>query len=245
MRRVAVRTAIVVLVAIAVVGVGALQSAGARTESAAASCAGKGDVTFRASDRTRLVGHRFGRGRTAVVLAHEARADFCQWVAYARRLAARGYTAFVFDFRNHGRSQQVGYARSGRLAGDVTAAVKYVRARGATKVFLVGASMGGSAVLAAAANIRPPVAGVVSASGPRSFGGADAEQAVPRLRVPVLYLVAEEDAGGAFAADAKVLYERTASSDKTLEVLPGSFHGVSLVAFPGRARDLLEQFLRR
>ena len=68
---------------------------------------------------------------------------------------------------------------------------------------------------------------------------------MPRLRVPVLYLVAEDDAGGSFAADAQALYDRTASTDKALEVLPGFSHGVSLVAFPGPARDLLEQFLRR
>jgi pimeloyl-ACP methyl ester carboxylesterase len=244
-RRAAHAAGFAAIAAAVVLSVGGLGPAEARTAGPAASCAGPGDVTFRASDRTRLVGHRFGRGKTAVVLAHQARANFCQWVSYGRRLAARGYTAFVFDFRNNGRSQQVGYARAGRLAGDVAAAVKYVRVRGATKVFLVGASMGGTAVLAAAANVKPAVAGVVSLSGPRSFGGVDAEAAVPRLRVPVLYIVAEEDAGGGFAADARALYDRTASSDKALEVLPGFSHGVSLVAFPGPARDLLEQFLRR
>jgi alpha-beta hydrolase superfamily lysophospholipase len=243
--RTARAAALLALAAAVVVGAVGLRPASAGTAAPAASCAGEGDVTFRAPDRTRLVGHRFGRGKTAVVLAHQSRANFCQWVSYARRLAARGYTAFVFDFRNNGRSQQVGYARAGRLPGDVAGAVKYVRAKGATRVFLVGASMGGTAVLAAAANVKPAVAGVVSLSGPRSSGGVDAEAAVPRLQVPVLYVVAEEDSGGGFAADARALYERTASSDKALEVLPGFSHGVSLVAFPGPARDLLEQFLRR
>lgn len=243
--RTARAAALAALAAAVVLSVGALGSGNAGTATAAASCAGKGDVTFRAPDGTRLVGHRFGRGKTAIVLAHQSRASFCQWVSYARRLAGRGYTAFVFDFRNNGRSQQVGYARAGRLAGDVAGAVRYVRARGATRVFLVGASMGGTAVLVAAANVKPAVAGVVSLSGPRSSGGVDAEAAVPRLHVPVLYVVAEEDAGGGFAADARALYDRTASSDKAIEVLPGFSHGVSLVAFPGPGRDLLEQFLRR
>jgi pimeloyl-ACP methyl ester carboxylesterase len=213
-------------------------------EAAASVCRGPGEVRFRAADRTQLLGRRFGRGRTAVVLAHQARGDLCQWVGYARRLAGQGYLAFAFDFRNHGRSQQVGYRRAGRLATDVAAAVAYVRSRGARKVFLVGASMGGSAVVAAGANVRPPVAGVVSLSAPRSFGGADAEAAAPRLRVPVLYLATKDDAGGAFAADATSLHERTASADKAIEILDGSSHGVSLAAFPGRARDLVEEFLR-
>ena len=212
-------------------------------EQADASCTGTGDVAFRAGDRTRLVGHIFGRGSTVVVLAHESRSSMCQWVPYAKRLAAKGYRVFVFDFRNYGRSQQVGYGRSARLAGDVAAATRYLRTQRARKVFLVGASMGGGAVLVGGANIRPSVDGVVSLSGPARFGGVDAASAVPRLRVPVLYLATADDGGGGFAADAKALYEATPSPDKTIEVLPGTAHGVSLVSSPGRARDIVEQFL--
>jgi pimeloyl-ACP methyl ester carboxylesterase len=209
----------------------------------AAYCAGRGDVHFRAADGTRLIGHRFGRGKSAVVLAHQSRASLCQWVFYAKRLAAKGYLAFAFDFRNNGLSQQVGPRLSGRLGGDVAAAVKYLRAHGAKKVFLVGASMGAGAVVVGGANIRPLVTGVVSLSAPSSFGGADAAAAAPRLRVPVLFLASADDSGGAFAQDARTLYAATPSSDKSLEILPGSDHGVSLVFSPGRARQLVETFL--
>lgn len=208
-----------------------------------AYCAGRGDVHFRATDRTRLIGHRFGRGTTAVVLAHESRSSLCAWIPYARRLASKGYLAFAFDFRNNGLSQEVGYRRSGRFAGDVAAAARYVRARGAKKVFLVGASMGGTAVLVGGANVRPAVNGVVSLSGPSSFGPMEAAPVAPRLRVPVLYLVARDDTAGGYATDAQALYAATASSDKAIEILPGTDHGVSLVGYPGKARELLEQFL--
>jgi pimeloyl-ACP methyl ester carboxylesterase len=240
--RLVASTLVLVVALVLTIAAGATPSA--RVGSGQTTCAGPGEARFRAADGTRLFGRRFGQGTTAVVLAHQYRADLCQWVTYARRLAGRGYLAFAFDFRNNGRSQQVGYARAGRLAGDVAAAVRYVRSRGAKKVLLVGASMGGSAVLAGAANIRPAVSGVVSVSGPKDFGGADAEAAAPRLRVPVLYLAAEDDSGGSFAEDAKALFELTASSDKSIEIVDGYSHGVSLVAFPGRARTLLEQFLR-
>jgi dienelactone hydrolase len=235
------------LASLALVGVlvflAAVSAAPAGRE-ATAYCAGRGDVHFRAPDGTRLIGHRFGRGKTAVVLAHQARGSLCQWVSYARRLAAKGYLAFAFDFRNNGLSQFVGPARSGRLGGDVAGAVNYLRAHGAKKVFLVGASMGGSAVVVGGANIRPPVTGVISLSAPSSFGGADAAAAVPRLHVPILFLAAADDSGGAFAQDARALYAASPSSDKSLEILPGSDHGVSLVFSPGRARDLVESFLR-
>jgi dienelactone hydrolase len=234
-----------VVLCLVMLGIASFVPSGALAgDESATYCAGRGDVHFEAADGTRLIGHRFGRGTTAVVLAHQSRGSLCQWTSYARRLASRGYVAFAFDFRNNGLSQQVGYRRSQRLAGDVVAAAKYIRSRGAKKVFLVGASMGGTAVLAGGANTRPPVAGVVSLSGPASFGGVDAAAAVPRLRVPVLYVAAKDDAGGGFANDAQALYSATPASDKAIEILPGSDHGVSLVSSPGPARDLVEQFLR-
>jgi pimeloyl-ACP methyl ester carboxylesterase len=124
----------------------------------------QGDLRFRAADGTRLVGHRFGSGRVAVVLAHESRGWLCEWVPYAKRLAARGNLAFPFDFRGYGESQS-NSTSAVRIDLDVAAAGKTVRGLGAKKVFLVGASIGGSAALRAAADSRPLVNGVVSVSG--------------------------------------------------------------------------------
>ena len=239
------RKRLVVLGASALLGAGLVGALIVRPAPASpqgqASCAGPGDVRFRAPDGVRLVGHRFGHGTKAVVLAHEYRGDLCDWIPYAKRLAHRGYLAFAFDFRGNGRSQAVGFARAYRLAGDVAGAVRYLRAHGARKVFLLGASMGGTAVLAAGANVRPPVNGVISVSGPATFGGADASQAVGRLQVPVLYLVASGDDG--FTDDSRALYAKTASSQKTIDVLPGAEHSVFLVGSSARARALIERFL--
>ena len=97
-----------------------------------------GDVRFRAADGTRLVGHVFGKGPKAVVLAHQSRGDLCQWASFGKRLARRGYRAFAFDFRNYGQSQ-ARRSPSIRLSWDVAAAARFLRARGARKVFLIGA----------------------------------------------------------------------------------------------------------
>src|SRR6266536_6209739 len=88
------------------------------------ACVKKGELRFRAADGTRLVGHRFGRGTTAVVLAHEYRGDVCQWAPYARRLASLGYTAIAFDFRGFGLSQHRTGAALIRYSADVSAAVR-------------------------------------------------------------------------------------------------------------------------
>jgi pimeloyl-ACP methyl ester carboxylesterase len=211
------------------------------------SCAPGADVSFRAADGTRLVGHVFGSGRTVVILGHQSQGSLCEWVSYARRLARLGYTAFAIDFRGHGRSQVLGGLPGERLASDLDGAAKLMRKRGKQKVFLVGASMGGIASLVAAANVKPAVDGVVSVSAPARFMGMNAAASARRLRVPVLYLAAEGDdnAGFDFSDDAREMYGATAAGDKRLQVLPGTQHGVALVAGSARARALIEGFLRK
>ena len=224
----------------------AATTAGAAPERSAHACVRGGELWFYAADGTKLVGHRFGKGTTAVILAHQSEGSLCDWLPYARRLAARGYFVFPIDFRGYGFSQVRTGAAATRFAADLAAATKAVRKLGKKKVFLVGASMGGLASLVAAANVTPPVAGVVSVSGPARFRGMDALKTAPRLRVPVLYLAAEGDdnAGYDFSQDAEAMFAATASADKRLEVLPGSLHGIALMAGSASARTLVEVFLR-
>jgi dienelactone hydrolase len=220
-------------------------AAGAGTERAQHECVRGGELWFHAADGTKLVGHRFGKGTTAVILAHQSDGDLCEWLPYARRLAARGYFAFPVDFRGSGFSQRRSGAAANRIAADLVAAAKEMRRLGKRKVFLVGASMGGIASLVAGANVKPAVDGVVSISSPARFRGLDAVATAPRLRVPVLYLAAVDDnnAGFDFSRDAEEMHTATASADKRLELLPGRLHGVGLVAGSSRARALVEGFL--
>jgi hypothetical protein len=70
-----------------------------------------------------------------------------------------------------------------------------------------------------------------SLSAPRSFVLLDAEAAARRLQVPVLFAVAEFD--GTLPEDARALYEAAASSERPLEILPGSCdHGTRLLRNP-------------
>jgi pimeloyl-ACP methyl ester carboxylesterase len=230
------------LVAIAAVACGVV-AAGATSAPAYPGCAAGPDLHLRAADGTRIVGHRFGRGKTAVVLVHQYGADLCQWAPYARRLAGLGYTAIAFDLRGFGRAQPGPPPVGLQYDADVAAAVAEARREGATRVFVVGASIGGNAAIVAAARIRPRVAGVVSLSGPATFR-LDAVSAAKRLRVPALYLAAEVDEGGIYATDARTMFRATPVADKAVEIVPGAAHGVALVSGPGRARTLLERFVR-
>src|SRR5262249_44351736 len=91
------------------------------------ACGAAAAARLVAADGTRLSGNRYGKGTTAVVLAHESRGNSCQWQWYARQLAARGYLALAFEFRNYGDSQRRTGAASDRAPADVVAAVRLVR----------------------------------------------------------------------------------------------------------------------
>lgn len=162
------------------------------------------------------------------------------WAPYARALSRRGYLTLAFDFRGYGHSQDPPRGASSRLAADVIAAGKKGRSLGAKRVVVVGASMGGTASILAAANAPTVISGVIPVSASRSFSRMDSEKAARRLQVPVLYLAGDEDPG--YAEDARALYDATATPDKTLEILDSGNHGVHLAAEPA-ARSLIESFV--
>jgi pimeloyl-ACP methyl ester carboxylesterase len=234
-----VRRSLSITILVAVVALLA-GSASAQNRALRHGCAKQGEIRFRAADGLRLAGHRFGRGKTAVVFAHEARGGACQWIPFARALARRGYLTIAFDFRGYGRSQTPKRGAWSRLPADVIAAAKLSRSLGAKKVVVVGASMGGTNVVAAAANARTVIDGVISVSAPTSYGRTDALAAARRLQLPVLYLVGEGDEG--FVEHSRLLYAATSSTNKRLEILDSPQHGVFLAAEPA-ARSLIEGFV--
>src|SRR5262245_3746200 len=183
-------------------------------------------ITFRAPGGPRLVGLLLGSGKTGVVLSHEFRADLCRWLPFARVLAKSGYRVLAFDFHNHGSS---GFSNAVTAANDkdVTAAGKLLVARGVQKLFVAGASMGGTAAIVAAPQLAPRLAGVISLSGPTEFEGADATAVAKELAVPSLFIAARDDAP--FAENAQTLYDAVPRSDKQLEIVDGSAHGTALL----------------
>jgi alpha-beta hydrolase superfamily lysophospholipase len=234
----------------AVLGAGIALALGAATGPGSAhGCVTGDEYRFRAADGTRLAGHRFGgmmpKGRTAVVLAHMSGGDLCQWAPYARNLASKGFFVFPFDFRGHGFSQ--GGQDYAKAPADLVAAIRAVRRLGARRVVVVGASLGGIAALVAAPTIRPPLAGVAAVSAPAEIvGELNAVPAAGRLRLPTLYVAAGQDQNPPydFAADGQKLYDATTTPEKRLELVPGSLHGVFLVAGSTRVRTLLQRFIR-
>lgn len=188
-----------------------------------------------------LGGLVYGTGRTGVVLAHQSNGDLCMWLPYAQTLAERGYRVLTFDFPGFGASMDA-------LVGmddAVIEAARFLRSDGAGTVVLIGASMGGTASIAAAPQITPPVAGVVSLSAPTDYADAHAIDAAKQLAVPVLYAAAEDDQ--AYGTVAQALYDATpATTARKLVIVPSGGHGVPLVydaAGPPVGKDV-DEFLK-
>ena len=158
----------------------------------------------------------YGSDTAAVIMANQSDGDLCQWKSHAEILAQNGYMAIVFN-----------YSPWSGAENDVLAAVATARERGALDVYLLGASRGGTNVLAAAAKAQPPVNAVVSLSAPQSFDGTSAAIVMETFTTPVLFMVGETDAP--FAEETRKLYEACASTDKSLEVLDNGRHGIALV----------------
>jgi pimeloyl-ACP methyl ester carboxylesterase len=171
----------------------------------------------------RLAALSVGTGRVAVILAHQVSGSLCQWWPYGRTLAAAGLRVVAFDFDGCGASP----AGDHNYPGEVVAAARWARRAGARKIILMGASMGGTAVMVAAAHLGASVTGVIDFSGPAFFEGMNALGAAKHVRVPVLFGYGVKDAASAIGV--RQVRAATASRDRPVITVGDQTHGVVLV----------------
>ena len=211
-------------------------------------------VRFFAADGVELVGRLSGTGDVGVILAHGFSHGTAQegWLQFVPALVSRGYTVLTFNFRGFCDSERCSEDPSqlGKNWRDAMGAVGFMKTRGAKKIFLIGASMGGLAVLRAARMPEVDVSGVVSLSTPQFpskyyTGEPRANDVTPaRLRQidePKLFVAGTKDVqlpGSAplrpgvksvqFAADARRMFD-AAEEPKELALVDSSFHSSALV----------------
>jgi len=189
------------------------------------------------NDPITLDGRVFGAGPTGVILAHMRPADQTEWFPFATELAATGeFTVLTFDFRGYGAS--TGGKQFDRIDTDLGAAIDYMRdSLDVEDVFLVGASMGGTAALVAGS--RVDVAGIISISSPGQFPPLDALDHVGTITEPKLFITSEDDVPQARAQES---FWEIAKEPKQQHIYQGSAHGTELFDGPFAA-DLKQRIL--
>jgi esterase/lipase len=239
--------AMALALALAAAAVGCAPS---RQEERNADIAASTAVSFRSPDGVKLAGRVFGDGQVGVVLAHMFPADQTSWWAFARVLAPQGFTVLTFDFRGYCPGGVAGCSEGQRdvaaMWQDVLGAVDFMMARGLVRVMLVGASMGGTASLIAAAQPGMPVVAIVALSAPQSFEGLTADRTVlGNVTAAKLFLAGNSDPTGAAAA-AQAMYEES-PPPKQVEIFTSSDHGTDLLTGnqSGRVQTLIIGYLER
>jgi Dienelactone hydrolase family len=171
--------------------------------------------------------HVSSSGTVGIVIVHQSEQNLCESMSWAVLFSRAGYLALAPTVDE---DEQV---------DEVETSVAYLREHGAKQVVLLGASMGGTAVLQAAAELTPPVQAVVSLSGPSTYDPMDALLTAPKLAVPVFYSAGAQDTE--FATDETDLYNATTEKDKTLDIVPhDASHGFALL---GHLLPQVEAFL--
>lgn len=152
----------------------------------------------------------------------------CGWLPYIRTLEDAHLRFLSVDYRGTGGSP-VEHGRAANAFGrDLSAAIGQLRAEGAKKVILLGASFGAAAAMTYGPRLS--INGIVSLSGETALPeyGVNAIRDLPRLHVPLLIVDSRHD-GYLSVGAARRLLRRVGTSDKQLKLFPGTWHGWEIV----------------
>jgi pimeloyl-ACP methyl ester carboxylesterase len=211
--------------------------------------AGSRSVSFTSADGVELEGRIVGEGSVGIVLSHMRPSDQASWWGFAEDLADEGYLVLTYNFRGYCPDGAAGCS-SGEtdipaIWQDVLGAIDLIRSEGAQRVMLIGASMGGTASLLAAAEEGSGVDAVVTLSAPISFEGLSVgPDVLTRVSAAKLFIAGVGD--GSAGESAQQLYALS-PPPKRLEILTTDDHGTDILDGnqSGRARTMILNYLER
>lgn len=182
-----------------------------------------GRISLSTTDGITIAADHVGSGEHGVVLVPPFKGVRGDWHDLAAALEGQGANVVSLDLRGHGDSR--GEAEPGKMVEDVKSAVAYLRKRGAKKITLIGASLGGNLALATAA-ADPEVADVVMISPRLDANGVKVSAALKGFgRRPLLLITGSDDTLSTKAAN--MMAERIDSA--IVEVLDASGAGLKLM----------------
>jgi alpha-beta hydrolase superfamily lysophospholipase len=176
-------------------------------------------ITLTTADGGRVRADLYDGGGDGVVLVHGAAFDRASWAPLAGTLRARGLRVLAIDLRGRGTSTPGSRGDAGRFE-DALAAVRELRRRGAPRVSLVGASMGGAVAADAVIASQPGEVSLVVLLSPASLAEPE------RLGVSSVFILSD---GEPMAQRIRDNFRR-APEPKRLIVLAGAAHAQHVFA---------------
>jgi alpha-beta hydrolase superfamily lysophospholipase len=186
-------------------------------------------VAFGTEDGGKIEASFFNAGNSkAVIFAHGAIFNKESWYFLAEAFQRKGVSALSIDFRGYGNSTS---GSTTNKMYDILGAISYLREQGFTEINLLGASMGGVAVLSALSNISIPIDKVLllaPAGGP----------AIESTASDKLFIVSESER---MFSSVMAIYNASAEP-KQIKIYPGNSHAQHL--FKTDVRDeLIERII--
>jgi len=182
-------------------------------------------VKFAAPDGVEVTGELYGSGSTAVVFSVMGNCT-PGWRELAQWTAAQGLMALTYQWRGCESFRLVNERENRNFTDDARGAVNFVRARGAEKIILAGASLGGLA--SARLTVESQASGIIIVASPPGIAewGFEIETADLAADIPKLFITAEYDTVVP-ASETRQLYD-LAAEPKEWQVYPGFEHGTDL-----------------
>ena len=196
-------------------------------------------------DGPRLSALVAGSGPRGLVLVHGASGEGrCTWERQIPTLVELGFTILAFD---HACVADSDCPSGGEvdLVADIGAGVAELRARGAGRIGVIGASLGTAETVVSAGAPDFDVDAVIALSPalpttdvrpPDAPEPRNAAAAATLADVPVLYVTSEQDRVSQ-VEDAQALFDATMDERSELIVIPGFAHAQLLVYPPGAGPD--------
>jgi esterase/lipase len=182
-------------------------------------------IRFNTPDNATLEGRLYGSGEIAVIFSVMGN---CKrgWEEMADLVAPHGMVALTYQWRGCRASGTVDNTEIQKFVDDLRGAIQFMRAHGAQKVILAGASLGGvaSAKLAAESNVD----GLIVIASPSEIPDWNfkIEAADMNTDIPKLFITADNDDTVA-ASKSRALYD-LAADPKEWQTYPGTAHGTDL-----------------
>ncbi|MHB1146046.1 MAG: alpha/beta hydrolase [Lutibacter sp.] len=167
-----------------------------------------------------------------VIFAHGAVFNKESWYFMAERLKKEGVSSFSIDFRGYGNSKK---GTTDNRSLDILGAIDFLKEKGFGKIAIVGASMGGAAVLNALGAKTDPVINRVALLAPA--GGVK----IVTESIKKMFIVSKEER--LFTAVNNIFDE--SAQPKELKIYPGSFHAQNMfkAEYGDELTDLIINFL--